>query len=252
MQLVEWACEGPIGIATMNDPERRNALSSHLRDGMRRCFEEFERRDDLRVMIITGTGPAFCAGGDLADMPGDVKQAKVFLKDVIMWLSTPERLAKPVIAAVNGLALGGGLELAIACDMIVASEDAQFGVPEALVGLAPGFAIVRLHDLIGPALAKEMAFTGRRLSAHEALNHGLINRVVPADSLLEEARALAGSVLGSAPLSVELVKSAMNRELGGADLTYAVDAMTHLFATRDIVEGLEAFRTKRKPHFTGS
>ncbi len=252
MPLVEWDCEGSIGIATMNDPKRRNALSSDLRNGMRRCFDDFETREDLRVMIITGTGAAFCAGGDLADMPSNVKQAKVFLKDVLMWLSTPERLAKPVIAAVNGLALGGGLELAIACDMIVASEEAQFGVPEALVGLAPGFAIVRLHDRIGPALAKEMAFTGRRLSAHEALSYGLVNSVVAADNLLDAARTLATSVLAAAPLSVELVKSAMNRELGGADIAYAIDAMAHLFAAKDLVEGLDAFRTKRKPHFTGS
>lgn len=252
MPIVEWECDGPIGVATMNDPQRRNALSSNLRDDMRRCFDEFERRDDLRIMIITGTGTAFCSGGDLAEMPQDVKHAKIFLRDVITWLTTPERLNKPVIAAVNGLALGGGLELAIACDMVVASEQAQFGVPEALVGLAPGLAIVRLHERVGPALAKEMAFTGRRLNAQEALAHGLINRVVPGEDVLAEARALAGSVLAAAPLSVELIKSAMNRELGGLDLTYAVDAMTHLFATRDINEGLDAFRNKRTPHFTGS
>ena len=252
MPIVEWECDGPVGIATMNDPQRRNALSSELRDGMRRCFDEFAGRDDLRVMIITGTGTAFCAGGDLSDMPEDVKHAKLFLADVMTWLTTPERLNKPVIAAVNGLALGGGLELAMACDMVVASDEAQFGVPEALVGLAPGFAIVRLHDRVGPPLAKEMAFTGRRLSAREALDHGLVNRVVPAKELLAEARALATSVLAAAPLSVELIKSAMNRELGGADLTYAVDAMTHLFATKDITEGMDAFRNKRTPHFTGS
>jgi len=252
MAMVEWRSDGPVGVATMNDPDRRNALSAELRGEMSRCWAEFEARDDLRVMIITGSGPAFCAGGDLADMPRDIKQAKVFLREVISWLATPERLAKPVIAAVNGLALGGGLELAIACDMVVASEQAQFGVPEALVGLAPGFAIVRLHRLIGPALAKELAFTGRRIGAKEARSLGLVNRVVPPEKLMDEARALADEVLRSAPLSVELVKAAMNRELGGPDLAYARDAMAHLFGTRDLAEGVDAFLGKRSPRFSGS
>ena len=252
MSLVEWEVEGPIGLARMNDPKRRNALSAQLREEMGKCFREAESRDDVRVMVITGADTAFCAGGDLSEMPSDVKGARRFLADVIGWLATPETMTKPVIAAVNGLALGGGLELAIACDMVVASESAQFGVPEALVGLAPGFAIVRLHERVGPALAKEMAFTGRRLSAREALDHGLINRVVPGGHLMQATRDLAEQVLRSAPLSIQLIKSAMNRELGGADLTYAVDAMTHLFATSDTAEGLAAFKEKRSPQFIGS
>lgn len=252
MAIVEWYDEGPVCVAVMNDPDRRNALSKDLRDAMTRCWEEFELRDDLRVMIVTGTGKAFCAGGDLAGMPRDVKEGKAFLGDVITWLATPERLSKPVIAAVDGVALGGGFELAIACDMVVASERAQFGVPEALVGLAPGFAIVRLHHLIGPALAKELAFTGRRMGAQEARAAGVVNRVVAADDLMDEARALAEDVLASAPLSVELIKSSMNRELGGPDIAYARDAMTHLFGSRDLAEGVDAFLAKRKPRFSAS
>ncbi|MBX6378251.1 MAG: enoyl-CoA hydratase/isomerase family protein, partial [Clostridia bacterium] len=237
MAAVEWQTEGPIGIATLNEPERMNALSRSIREGLAAVWDEFERRDDLRVLIMTGSGRAFCAGGDLADMPRSVPEAKRFLRDVINWLARPEQLSKPVIAAVNGYALGGGCELAIASDLVVASEKAEFGVPEALVGLVPGFAILRLHRIVGPALAKELAFTGRRLKAEEAQRLGLVNRVVPHDRLLDEARGLAHEILRAAPLSVELAKSAFNRELGGPDITYAIDGMAHIFATEDLGEG---------------
>jgi enoyl-CoA hydratase/carnithine racemase len=248
---VQWQTEGPIGIATLDEPERMNALSRAIRDGLSGVWDEYEQRDDLRVLIITGSGRAFCAGGDLAAMPTNIPDAKKFLREVINWLARPELLAKPVISAVNGLALGGGCELAIASDLVIASERAEFGVPEALVGLAPGFAILRLHRIVGPAVAKEMVFTGRRLSAEEAQRLGLVNKVVPHENLLDEARELAEKIMKAAPLSVELAKSAFNRELGGEDMTYGVDAMAHLFMAEDLHEGLDAFRTKRQPTFKG-
>jgi len=248
---VQWQTEGPIGIATLNEPSRMNALSRTIREGLTAVWDEYEQRDDLRVLIITGSGRAFCAGGDLAAMPTNIPDAKRFLRDVINWLARPEQLAKPVISAVNGLALGGGCELAIASDLVIASERAEFGVPEALVGLAPGFAILRLHRIVGPAVAKEMVFTGRRLDAAEAQRLGLVNKVVPHESLLDEARALAEKIMKAAPLSVELAKSAFNRELGGEDITYGVDAMAHLFMAEDLHEGLDAFLNKREPSFKG-
>lgn len=210
-----------------------------------------ERRDDVGVLVIAANGPVFCAGGDLADMPTDARSAQAFMVDVINLLTRPERLRKPVIAAVDGPALGGGLELVLGCDLVVASERAVFGVPEAAVGLAPGFAIVRLRERVGASVAKEMAMAGRRLSAAEARDLGLVNRVVPSADLLADAKQLAGQIQRSAPLSVQLIKSAMNRPLGGEDTTYAIDAMTHLFLTKDTAEGLAAFKEKRAPRFIG-
>jgi enoyl-CoA hydratase/carnithine racemase len=251
MAVVGWHVDGPVATAVLDDPQRRNALSTALRAELDERFAEFERRDDLRVLILASSGPVFCAGGDLADMPDDVAGAGRFLTDILWWLATPERLRKPVIAAVDGPTLGGGLELAIACDMIVAGEQARFGTPEALVGLAPAFAMVRLDRILGPALTKEMAFTGRQLTAAEAERLGLVNRVVAAGTALAGATALAGEVLRGAPLSQMLVKSVLNRDLGGAGLAHSRDGMAQLFASQDVREGLAAFAAKRAPRFVG-
>jgi enoyl-CoA hydratase/carnithine racemase len=251
VSLVEWQVGGSVVTAVLNDPARRNALSSKLRGELADRFEEFEVRDDLRVLVLTGAGPAFCAGGDLAEMPTELAAARRFLSDVLWWLATPERLSKPVIAAVEGPAAGGGLELAIACDLIIAAETATFSTPEALVGLAPAFGMVRLHRIIGPAAAKRMALTGQPISAAEALRLGLVSEVVAPGGALAAAHRLAQSMLRAAPLAQAVIKSALNRDLGGGELAHARDGEAQLYLTADCREGIAAFHDKRKPTFCG-
>jgi len=152
--LVKFEVKGSIGICTLNNPEQMNALSRQLRSEVSSIWDEFEKNDNLTILIMTGTDPAFCAGGDLSDMPETSAKGKEFMRDVINWLARPEKIFKPIIAAVNGYALGGGLELALAFDLVIASEKARFGVPEVSVGLVPAFAMVRLHETIGRARAK--------------------------------------------------------------------------------------------------
>lgn len=251
MTLVEWRTDDGIATLTLADPARRNALSAALRADAAARFDEFERRADLRVLIVAARGPVFCAGGDLAEMPAAPAAARRFLADVLGWLQIPERIGKPVIAAVDGPALGGGFELAMSCDVIVASERASFGTPEALAGLAPAFAMVRLPSLIGPALTKQLAFTGRAVSAAEAHRLGLVAKLAPAGQAFAAALELAESMLAGAPLAHALVKSAVNRDYSGAGMAHAREAMAQLFMTRDAQEGISAFRDKRPPVFTG-
>lgn len=251
MGVLRWEVDGAVATMTMNDRDRRNALSAELRHEMTERFEEFDLRPDLRVLIIAGDGPVFCAGGDLAEMPTDTAQARIFLGDILAWLQTPERLSKPVIAAVDGAALGGGLELAIACDIIVASERATFGTPESLVGLAPAFAMVRLQHLIGAARTKQLAFTGRALRAEEAQRVGMVSEVVDAALLMPRSREIAHEMLRGAPLAQALLKSVVNREMAGAQIAHARDGMVQLFLSDDAREGISAFREKRAPVFTG-
>ena len=252
LKSVLYFKEDSIGIATLNQPERRHALSKQIRTDLMTVWDDFENDASVKVLIMTGAGDAFCAGGDLADMPYDAEGARSFLTDIINFLHRPEKLTKPVIAAVNGYALGGGLELAIASDIIIASEKARFGVPEPLVGLAPAFAMLRLNQIISPCLAKEIAFTGRQVTSEEAYRIGMVNKVVPHEKLMDEAHDMAKEILKSAPQSVWLLKSCLNRHMGGEDIAFAVNSMVRLFVLQDIREGIDAFFNKRKPEWKGS
>jgi enoyl-CoA hydratase/carnithine racemase len=156
-----------------------------------------------------------------------------------------------VIAAVNGYALGGGFELALACDIVVASDRAVFSVPEPTLGVVPGFAMQRLPRLVGVMRAREILLTARRLSAQEAREYGLVSRVAPHDELMEQARSVAMGMTELAPLALELLKATINRNLLASDLVFAERANAWLFATRDAQEGIRAFREKRKPKFSG-
>jgi enoyl-CoA hydratase len=162
-----------------------------------------------------------------------------------------EKLSKPIIAAVNGLALGGGLELGLASDIVIASDKARFGMPEPSIGLVPGFAIGRLFDLLGRNKASYLMMTAEPISAEEAERIGLISMVVPHDQLMEKSIEVAKKVMKNAPLAVSLLKTAANRELGGDDLVFCIEATSKLFATEDQKEGMDAFLNKRKPNFKG-
>jgi enoyl-CoA hydratase len=164
-------------------------------------------------------------------------------------LSAPERALKPVIAAVNGIAYGGGFELAIACDFVIASESARFAVPEIGLGILPGFAIVRLQDIVGRAKAEEMSMLGDPIAADEALRLGIVSRVIAADRLVEEALAFAERITAQPRLAVQMAKSFFNRGLAGDEMRHAVDAFPLLLMHADAREGISAFREKRKPRF---
>lgn len=247
---IEFEKRGRVAIITLDEPAKLNAISTGIRQGVTESLRRIESDDDIRVGILTGRGDkAFCAGADISTFPTTPEQARSFIADVLPVLEAPERCRKPLIAAVNGVAFGGGFELAIACDFILASERARFGVPEIQLGLLPGFALLRLHEIVGRPKAKEMSILGEPIDAGEAVRLGIALRTVAHDKLLEEAIAFAERIAGKPQMAVQMAKSFFNRGLGGDDMRYAVDAFPFLFQTEDVKEGVAAFRGKRKPQF---
>ena len=166
-----------------------------------------EKDDEIKVAVVTGAGKTFCAGADISGFSFEPFDVKNFLVDIFKVLTIGENVSKLVIAAVNGLALGGGLELAISCDIIISSDRAKFGVPEINLGLLPGFAIVRLHQIIGRSKAKEMSMTGDPISAEEALRLNLVNKVVPHERLMDEAIAMAKNIADGIFFTLKLFSS---------------------------------------------
>jgi enoyl-CoA hydratase/carnithine racemase len=193
---------------------------------------------------------AFCAGADIGDFDFDPEKARGFVITVLEVLAAPENTRKPVISAVNGIAYGGGFELAMASDFIIASDRARFAVPEIKLGLLPAFAVVRLADIVGRAKAKEMSMLGDPVSAEEACRLGLVLRVVPHQSVLAEALAFAERIASKPRFAVQLAKSFYNRGLGGDEMRYAIDGFPLLFMHEDAREGVVAFREKREPKFS--
>ncbi|RCX08560.1 enoyl-CoA hydratase/isomerase family protein [Extensimonas vulgaris] len=247
---VEFEKKGRIAYITLDEPSKLNALSAGIREGVTESLAKIEADDEIRVGIITGRGDkAFCAGADISGFPETPEQTRQFIATILPFLQSPERCRKPLIAAVNGMAFGGGFELAIACDFILASERAKFGVPEIQLGLLPGFAVVRLHEIVGRPKAKELSMLGEPIDAAEAVRLGIALRTVPHEKLLEEATAFAEKLAAKPRMAVEMAKSFYNRGLGGDEMRYAADAFPFLFLTEDVKEGVSAFREKRKPQF---
>lgn len=250
-RTVEYETEGSIAVVRLNRPDRLNALNRQLQDELGEAFAAAEAAPEVRVLILTGAGRAFSVGADIEELETTAEGAARQLQASLACLSSPERLRKPVIAAVNGYALGGGFELALACDIVVASDRAVFSVPEPTLGVVPGFAMQRLPRLVGVMRAREILLTARRLSAQEAREYGLVSRVAPHDELMEQARSVAMGMTELAPLALELLKATINRNLLSSDLVFAERANAWLFTTRDAQEGIRAFREKRKPKFSG-
>lgn len=247
---VEFEKRGRVAIITLDEPGKLNALSAGIRQGVTESFARIEADPEIRVGIITGSGDkAFCAGADISGFDFAPAAVKRFIEEIVTFLASPESVSKPLIAAVNGFAFGGGFELAIACDFILASERAKFGVPEIQLGLLPGFAVVRLAELVGRARAKEMSIIGEPIAAEEAVRLGLALRTVEHARLMEEALVMAEKIASRPVQAVRMAKSFYNRGLGGDDLRYARDAFPFLFLTPDAREGVTAFREKRKPRF---
>ena len=251
--LVETTQE--IGVLTINRPENLNALNLEVLDEMGKALEALEAEAAVRAVVITGAGSkAFVSGGDIREMlaldPAGAKEFSRKGQGLVLYI---ERMSKPVIAAVNGYALGGGLELALACDFIYASENARFGLPEVTLGTIPGFGGTQnLARLVGPNRAKEMVFSGRILSAREALQWGIVNQVFSEGELsigvMETARLIAGNG-GRAVASAKqaIVKGLDTTKEDGFRLEQAQFAA--LFTTGDLKEGMLAFTQKRKPVF---
>jgi enoyl-CoA hydratase len=252
---VDWEDNG-VALLTIDRQDKLNALNPQLVEEIGQSLLELES-EGPRAVIVTGAGErAFVAGADIAAMHAmDVLDAKRFSEIGHAAMALLDRSPVPTIAAVNGFALGGGCEVALACDIRVAAENALFGFPEVGLGILPGMGgTQRLPRLVGPAIAKELIFTGRRIGAEEAREIGLVNRVVPQGEALNAARELAAEIAANGPVAVRHAKTAANRALDVdlvSGLEYEADQFALLFATEDAREGMGAFIEKRKPRFEG-
>ncbi len=245
---------GRVGLIKINRPKVRNALNSTVMSEIVSALEACDADENIGAMVLTGDERAFAAGADIKEMAG-ASAIEMLLRDNISRLDRIRAIKKPIIAAVSGYCLGGGNELAMMCDMIVASETARFGQPEINLGVIPGAGgTQRLTRAIGKAIAMEMVLNNRMLSAEEAAHFGLVNRVVPPERYLDEAISLAAEIAARAPLAVRLAKEAVNHAFESflADgLKDERRAFYLLFATQDQKEGMAAFTEKRSPTWTG-
>ena len=244
---------GKVGVITLNRPKQLNALNGELMDELGAALKAFDADPAIGCMIITGSEKAFAAGADIGAM-ATYSFADVYKQDFITrnW-ETIRTIRKPVIAAVSGFALGGGCELAMMCDFIIAADNARFGQPEIKLGIIPGAGgTQRLPRAVGKSKAMDLALTGRMMDAAEAERAGLVSRVVPLDKLMEEARGAALIISDFSQLAVMAVKESVNRafESGLADGVMFERRLFHaLFATADQKEGMDAFVNKRKAEF---
>lgn len=245
---------GAVGIITLNRPKALNALNGALMDELGAALKAFDADEAIGCMVITGSEKAFAAGADISAM-AKFTFAGVFKEDFITrnW-ETIRSIRKPVIAAVSGFALGGGCELAMMCDFVIAADNAKFGQPEIKLGTIPGAGgTQRLPRAIGKAKAMDLVLTGRMMDAQEAERAGLVSRVVAADKLMDEALGAALMICDHGQLSVMATKEAVNRafESGLSDgLMFERRLFQSMFATSDQKEGMDAFLAKRKPVFT--
>lgn len=252
MILIET--RGRVGLITLNRPQVLNALNNQIMREAMDALDAFDKNDTIGAMVITGNEKAFAAGADIKELMNKSIQ-QMMDTDHIAVFGRIRTIRKPVIAAVSGWVLGGGCEIAMSCDMIVASESAMFGQPEITIGVIPGAGgTQRLTYAVGKALAMEMILNNRMLSSQEALQHGLVNRVVPVDAYLDEALKLAEEIASRAPLAVRAAKKMINQSYErtlAEGLRVEKQEFYNLFASEDQKEGMKAFAEKRKPNWTG-
>lgn len=253
--IIEIHDNNGIVRLTVNRPEALNALNSAVIDALEQRLSEMEARADLRAVLITGAGEkSFVAGADITEMRDmSPPQARDFAARALRTIKRVETLPVPVVALVNGFCLGGGCELALACDWAVASDNALFGQPEVLLGVIPGFGgTQRLPRRVGPAMALDLCTTGRKIDAQEALRIGLVNQVMSQDALEEYAQTLTKQLAGNGPGAVRSAKQAIHDGMD-QDLDSALALETSLFALsfagEEQREGMSAFVEKRKPRF---
>ncbi|MGD0915765.1 MAG: enoyl-CoA hydratase-related protein [Thermodesulfobacteriota bacterium] len=251
------SAENEIGTLTINRPKALNALNIETLQEIQKGIEEVRARPELKVLIVTGAGEkAFVAGADILEMRGmNSIEAFNFSRLGHLTLKMIQDLDRPVLGAVNGFALGGGAEIALACDFIYASENAKLGLPEVTLGVFPGFGgTQRLPRLIGKGRAKELILTGKMITAQEAFQMGIVNRVFPLASLMEETKKVAAQIAANGPVGVRLAKMVTDTGFD-MDLEKACSLESHAFglcfSTEDQKEGMTAFVEKKKPNFKG-
>ena len=246
--------QNKVGLIRLNRPEALNALNASLLSELMQALATYDQDPDIGAIVITGSDKAFAAGADIREM-AEVSSVEFFLWDSISLFDRIRSIKKPIIAAVSGWCLGGGNELAMSCDMIVASESARFGQPEVTIGVIPGAGgTQRLTRQVGKAVAMEMILNNRILNAQEALQFGLVNRVSPVDRYLEDGLLLASEIASRAPLAVRLAKEAINHayETSLSDgLADERRSFYFLFSSLDQKEGMSAFIEKRPASWKG-
>jgi enoyl-CoA hydratase len=253
-QLILHEIDGHVGIVRLNRPRVLNALNPELMKMLAAQMEAFDADANVHVILLAGNERAWAAGADIGDM-AEQSAISMYERDQFATWDRIKRIKKPIVAAVSGFALGGGCELMMLCDVVIASETAQIGQPEINIGVMPGAGgTQRLTRAVGKAVAMDVILSGRFLSAHEALKFGLVSRVVPREHFLAEALRVAHEMAKKSPLALKIAKDAVLQahEMNLADgLTYERKLFYLLFASEDQKEGMRAFVEKRKPQFKG-
>jgi enoyl-CoA hydratase len=254
MSLVQVERDGAIAVVLLNRPEQLNALSDELMEELVAALESLDRDDAVRCIVLGGSERAFAAGADIGQLAEASSIDLYYQRRVERW-DAIRALWTPLVAAVSGFCLGGGCELAMSCDLIVASETARFGQPETGLGIIPGAGgTQRLTRAVGKAVAMDVILSGRFLSADEALRAGLVSRVVAREAWLEEAKRVARDIAAKGPVATRLAKEAVDRAFEGPlslGLEYERRLLYLAFASEDAKEGLSAFVEKRRPDFRG-
>jgi enoyl-CoA hydratase len=257
MTTIKFRKEQQIGIISLNRPKQMNALNVEMIKKLSDLLDNISKNDEIRVVILTGNEKVFCVGADITEVSkfNTPVKAHTFVSEVQALFNRIEELEKPTIAAIVGFALGGGCELTLACDLRIAADNAMFGQPEIKLGVLPGGGgTQRLPRIIGITKAKELLYTGSSIDANEAWRIGLVNKVVPVKSLMDEARNIASKISKQPPYALKMTKLAinggMNMDMKSA-MAYEARCFEILFSTEDLKKGLKAFVRKREPTFVG-
>jgi enoyl-CoA hydratase/carnithine racemase len=250
--MLSYSVDGPVAWAKLDRPEKLNAMSRSFWTELREVLQRAEHDPEVRVLVFHGAGRCFSVGGDIEGFGelADTGERRAYVREALGALRAVEELPKPVIAAVHGHAVGGGCELTMVCDIVVADETARFGVPESGVGLVPGLGVVRGPANVNHHWMKYLIFTAELLDAHEARIAGIVNTVTAPGGHIAEADRLAQLIARRAPLALAVGKEILGRN-AQEGYAHAIEAVSLLMGSADHAEGIAAFRERRDPHFEG-